>query len=122
MDETRAPVLDPGRGRTKTGWLWALARDDRNWGGADPPGVVYFYAPSRAGEHAERFLDGFEGILQVDGYAGYTRLVRRRKGVRLAHCRVGGVVAEPLPSQTRTSRFPASGSSHASFAHGACNL
>ena len=38
MDETRAPVLDPGRGRTKTGWLWALARDDRNWGGADPPG------------------------------------------------------------------------------------
>jgi transposase len=45
MDETRAPVLDPGRGRTKTGYLWALARDDRRWGGADPPGVVYFYAP-----------------------------------------------------------------------------
>ena len=86
MDETRAPVLDPGRGRTKTGWLWALARDDRNWGGADPPGVVYFYAPSRAGQHAERFLDGFEGILQVDGYAGYTRLARTREGVRLAYC------------------------------------
>ena len=29
MDETTAPVLDPGRGRTKTGYLWALARDDR---------------------------------------------------------------------------------------------
>ena len=42
MDETRAPVLDPGRGKTKTGWLWAQARDDRGWGGADPPGVVYF--------------------------------------------------------------------------------
>ena len=26
MDETRAPVLDPGRGKTKTGYLWALAR------------------------------------------------------------------------------------------------
>ena len=74
MDETRAPVLDPGRGKTKTGWLWALARDDRNWGGADPPGVVYFYAPGRGGEHAEGFLDGFEGILQVDGYAGYNRV------------------------------------------------
>ena len=49
MDETRAPVLDPGRGRTKTGWLWALARDDRPWGGADPLGVVYFYAPGRGG-------------------------------------------------------------------------
>lgn len=37
MDETTAPVLDPGRGRTKTGYLWALARDDRSWGGGDPP-------------------------------------------------------------------------------------
>ena len=86
MDETRAPVLDPGRGRTKTGWLWALARDDRNWGGADPPGVVYFYAPGRGGEHAEGFLDGFEGILQVDGYAGYNRLSVPKGQVRLAYC------------------------------------
>ena len=30
-DETTAPVLDPGRGRTKTGQLWAYARDDRPW-------------------------------------------------------------------------------------------
>ena len=45
MDETTAPVLDPGRGKTKTGYLWALARDDRAWGGDDPPGVVFFYAP-----------------------------------------------------------------------------
>ncbi len=90
MDETRAPVLDPGRGRTKTGWLWALARDDRAWSGPDPPGVVYFYAPGRGGEYAERFLDGFNGILQVDGYAGYNRLTGlRRKGgapLRLAYC------------------------------------
>ena len=86
MDETRAPVLDPGRGKTKTGWLWALARDDRNWGGADPPGVVYFYAPGRGGEHAEGFLDGFEGILQVDGYAGYNRLSVPKGQVRLAYC------------------------------------
>ena len=72
MDETRAPVLDPGRGRTKTGWLWALARDDRPWGGADPPGVVYFYAPGRGVEHAEEFLGGFDGILQVDGMPATT--------------------------------------------------
>lgn len=45
MDETTAPVLDPGRGRTKTGYLWALARDDRGWSGDDPPGVVFTYAP-----------------------------------------------------------------------------
>ena len=90
MDETTAPVLEPGRGRTKTGYLWALARDDRGWGGDDPPGVVFFYAPGRAGENAETFLRGFDGILQLDGYQGYNRLTRpTRKGgdpVRVAHC------------------------------------
>lgn len=81
MDETTAPVLDPGRGKTKTGYLWALARDDRPWGGEDPPGVVYFYAPGRAGENAETFLTGFDGILQIDGYTGYNRLTKpSRKG------------------------------------------
>src|SRR5580692_5625757 len=39
-DETTAPVLDPGRGRTKLGQLWAYARDDRPWRGTDPPGVA----------------------------------------------------------------------------------
>ena len=89
MDETVAPVLDPGRKRTKRGYLWALARDDRSWGGVDPPGVVYFYADGRGGEHAENFLQGFSGILQVDGYAGYNRLTRAgRNGgpIQLAYC------------------------------------
>ncbi|WP_425074859.1 IS66 family transposase [Sagittula sp. S175] len=90
MDETTAPVLDPGRGRTKTGYLWALARDDRGWGGDDPPGVVYTYHPSRAGAHAEQILQGFDGILQLDGYTGYDRLTRpSRTGgapITVAHC------------------------------------
>jgi transposase len=90
MDETTAPVLDPGRGRTKTGYLWALARDDRAWGGPAPPGVVFFYAPDRGGRNAETFLHGFDGTLQLDGYAGYSRLTRpSRKGgdpIRVAHC------------------------------------
>lgn len=90
MDETTAPVLDPGRGQTKTGYLWALARDDRSWGGADPPGVIFTYAPDRAGENAERILQGFDGILQLDGYTGYNRLTRpSRTGgapIIVAHC------------------------------------
>jgi transposase len=45
-DETTAPVLDPGRGRTKIGQLWAYARDDRPWGGSDPPGVAYVLRPT----------------------------------------------------------------------------
>lgn len=90
MDETRAPVLDPGRGRTKTGYLWAVLRDDCGHGGADPPIVVYHYAPGRSGAHAEQILEGFNGVLQVDGYGGYHRLARpgRRGGapLRLAWC------------------------------------
>ena len=88
-DETRAPILDPGRGRTKTGWLWGLARDDRTWGGGDPPAIAFLYAEGRGGEHATRHLDGFRGILQVDGYAGYRSLTDpRRPGgpVTLAFC------------------------------------
>jgi len=89
MDETRAPVLDPGRGRTKTGYLWALARDERGWGGAAPPGVVYFYGDGRSGDFAAEFLKGFTGALQVDGYAGYKQLTREgRSGgpIVLANC------------------------------------
>ena len=75
-DETRCPVLDPGRGETKTGFMWALARDDRPWGGTDPPAVAYTYAPGRGGVHAVKLLAGFSGILQVDGYAVYDQLAR----------------------------------------------
>jgi transposase len=85
-DETTAPVLDPGRGRTKTGQLWAYARDDRPWGGNDPPMVAYVYAPDRKGEQPEAHLGDFAGILQVDGYGGYAALARRRQQIRLAFC------------------------------------
>ena len=85
-DETTAPVLDPGRGRTKTGQLWAYARDDRPWGGDDPPMVAYVYAADRKGERAEAHLGDFEGILQVDGYGGYAALAKRRQQISLAFC------------------------------------
>ncbi|MDH2153595.1 IS66 family transposase, partial [Sphingobium yanoikuyae] len=85
-DETTAPVLDPGRGRTKTGQLWAYARDDRPWGGDDPPMVAYVYAADRKGERAEAHLGDFAGILQVDGYGGYAALARRRQQISLAFC------------------------------------
>ena len=84
-DETRCPVLDPGRGRTKTGYLWAIARDHRPWGGADPPAVAY--APGRGAEYAARLLVGFNGVLQVDGYAGYDKQAdATRPGRSLAYC------------------------------------
>ncbi len=89
VDETRAPVLDPGRGRTKTGYFWTLARDDRPWGGKDPPAVLYSYAPGRGAEHAAALLKGFAGVLLTDGYAAYQGLTNPRRdggAVTLAHC------------------------------------
>lgn len=84
-DETTAPVLDPGRGRTKVGQLWAYARDDRPWGGLDPPGVAYVYAPDRTADQPIAHLAGFCGTLQVDGYGAY-RVLARRNAVQLAFC------------------------------------
>jgi transposase len=78
MDETPAPVLDPGRGKTKKGYFWALARHDRAWNGPEPPGVAFTYASGRSGKYATEILQGFEGILQVDGYAGYNHVLDLR--------------------------------------------
>ena len=88
-DETVVPVLDPGRGKTKQGYFWAIARDDRPWGGTDPPAVVYTYAPGREHSHADKLLGGFRGILQCDGYAAYKKLARPKPedpSVTLAFC------------------------------------
>ena len=56
--------------------MWTMVRDERPWCGADPPGVVYRYAPGRGGKHGEKLLEGFSGTLQTDGYSGYNRLRR----------------------------------------------
>ncbi len=85
-DETTMPVLDPGRGKTKKGYAWAIARDDRPWGGADPPAVVFHYAPGRGAEHAKALLTGYQGILQCDGYGAYKTLAAAGDGIMLAFC------------------------------------
>src|SRR5438270_3657612 len=88
-DETIVPVLDPGRGRTKQGYFWAIARDDRPWGGSQPPAVVYSYAPGRGHIHANTLLGGYRGILQCDGYAAYKKLGGSKSAdppVTLAFC------------------------------------
>ena len=81
-DDTPIPVLDPGRGRTKTGRLWVYARDDRPWDGPDPPAAVYLYSPDRRAERPAAHLAKFKGVLQVDGYPGFERLPRRRHPAR----------------------------------------
>jgi transposase len=71
-DDTTVPVLDAGR--TRTGRLWVYVRDDRPFGGADPPAAAYFYSPDRRGEHPEEHLASYSGLMQADAYAGYDRL------------------------------------------------
>ena len=76
-DDTPVPVLDPGRGRTKTGRLWVYARDQRGWGGPAPPAAVYLFAPDRKAERPAAHLEDFKGVLHVDGYAGFERLATK---------------------------------------------
>jgi len=88
-DETVVPVLDPGRGRTKQGYFWAMARDDRPWAGDQPPAVVYSYAPGRGHIHATALLGGYRGILQCDGYSAYKKFGGSKSAdpaVTLAFC------------------------------------
>jgi transposase len=85
-DETTMPVLDPGRGRTKKGFAWAIARDDRPWGGTDPPAVVFHYAPGRGAKHPKALLADYQGILQCDGYVAYKTLAAANDSITLAFC------------------------------------
>jgi len=88
-DDTPVPVLDPGRGRTKTGRLWSYARDDRPWQGPLPPAVAYVYSENRQGAHPQNHLAAFAGVLQVDGYAGFNALggsERKAGPVQFAFC------------------------------------
>jgi transposase len=71
-DDTTVPVL--AKERTKIGRLWGYVRDDRPFGGPDPPAVAFFSSPDRGGAHPERHLAEFAGILQADAYAGFNRL------------------------------------------------
>jgi transposase len=74
VDDTTVPVLDPGRGKTKTGRLWAVVRDERPWASTSPPAVFYRYSPDRKGEHPQDFLKDGKGYMHADAYAGYNPL------------------------------------------------
>jgi transposase len=89
-DDTPVPVLEPGRGKTKTGRLWTYVRDDRPAGDLTPPAVLFRYSPDRKGERPVAHLAPFHGVLQADGYAGFDRLYeggRIREAACWAHVR-----------------------------------
>ena len=73
-DDTPIPVLAPGHGKTKTGRLWTYVRDERPAAGQAAPAVWFTYTADRKGEHPQHQLRDFTGILQADGYAGFSKL------------------------------------------------
>jgi transposase len=75
-DETTMPVFDPGRGKTKKRYAWAVARDDRPWGGADPPAAVFHYESGRGAEHAKASLGGYQASCNATATAPTRRWPR----------------------------------------------
>jgi transposase len=79
-DDTTVPVL--AKEKAIIGRLWAYVRDDRPFAGPDPPAALFFYSRSRGGEHPNRHLAGYAGLLQADAYAGFGDLydAKRKPG------------------------------------------
>ena len=77
-DETTVPVLEPGLGKTRTGYFWTYARDERPWRGNRPPGVAYIYEDNRRHENAATHLASFKGIIHCDGYGAYDKGLKKR--------------------------------------------
>ena len=88
-DETRMPVRRRDRRRVHIGQFWTHATDDTPWGGPAPRAVAYIYAEGRFHREIKAQLADYQGLLQVDGYAGYNGLTKagREPGpIRLAYC------------------------------------
>ncbi len=71
-DDTTVPVL--ARNKCVTGRLWTYVRDDRPFGGELAPAALYYYSPTRGGEHPEKHLANYSGLMQADAYSGYNGL------------------------------------------------
>ena len=81
------PVL--AKGRTDTGRCWVYVRDDRPFGGQDPPAAMFYYSRDRTGEHPQAHLARYAGLFQADAFGGYTKLYepdRKRRPILEAAC------------------------------------
>lgn len=78
-DETRIQVLkEDGKTAQSDKWMWVI-----RGGPPDKPVIRFEYDPSRGGHVPVRLLDGFTGVLQADGYGGYSKVCRENKLTRI---------------------------------------
>ena len=82
IDETPIRYLDPDRGQSRNGYLWAYGK---------PGGDLCFdWAQGRGKAAAETILEGYSGLVQSDGYAVYDTVCSARQLTQLgcwAHAR-----------------------------------
>ena len=94
-DDTTMPLIEGGRGCTKTARLWGYLgagarRNDAGQWVEHPPSVVFEFTESRESKHPIRFLKDYQGYLQADAYSGYDILYRDGRIIEVgcfAHCR-----------------------------------
>ena len=78
-DDTTVPVL--AKGKTITGRCWVYVRDDRPFGEKTAPAAVFYYSRDRRGEHPQRHLAQWAGIMQADAHTGDDALFQARSGM-----------------------------------------
>jgi transposase len=108
-DDTTVPIL--AKGKTDTGRIWTYVRDDRPFGGSDPPAALYVASRDRRQEHPDEHLREWRGILQADAYGGYNGLYDpARKGGPVtsalcwAHARRGFFELADIAASARRGR------------------
>src|SRR5215471_5189146 len=86
-DDTTVPVL--ALGKCDVARCWVYVRDDRPFGGSDPPAAMFYYSRDRSGEHPQAHLANYTGILQADAFGGYIKLYEPERSpglIREAAC------------------------------------
>src|SRR5271163_3140719 len=71
-DDTTVPVM--ALGKCDIARCWVYVKDDRPFGGSDPPAAMFYYSRNRKGEHPQAHLADYGGILQADAFDGYAKL------------------------------------------------
>ncbi len=86
-DDTTIPIL--AKGKCATGRIWTYVRDDQPFNGPEPPAAVFYASRDRRGEHPQKHLAEFAGILQADCYSGFSPLfdpTKKQNPVTPAFC------------------------------------
>jgi len=84
------PIRLQAKGKCATARIWTYVRDERPWGGVDPPAAWYRFTSNRKGEHPAAHLADYSGWMHADGYSGFNELYRRgaiQEAACLAHIR-----------------------------------